>query len=161
MGKGMVMRHRYICWTMLVLGWGLGCQQADKSVLPSSGASTAVTSGTIAGLAGQRYVLEAMVIGGQTYELADTRPTLLVSNEGKVSGLASLNRYMGRLRIDSEGVVSWAGPLAMTRMAGPAELMRQEQAFVEALTKTTRLSVEGEQLYAESEDGQMRLVFKR
>ncbi|MEM8680458.1 MAG: META domain-containing protein [Planctomycetota bacterium] len=61
--------------------------------------------------------------------------TLDFSDEGQVSGSSGVNRYTGQAKI--EGTQIRFGPLASSRMAGPPELMREEQRFLEALSKVT------------------------
>ncbi len=44
-------------------------------------------------------------------------------------------------------------------MAGPQELMKQEEIFLKVLPKTDRLSFEGIRIYVYTKDGQTELTF--
>jgi len=62
------------------------------------------------------------------------RPTFSVS-AGRMSGLASVNRFSATITVvDSTLTV---GPIAVTRMMGPENLMQQEAAYVDALANVT------------------------
>ena len=105
-----------------------------------------------------QWILQKMTIDGNEYDLAGERPFIEFSNNGKVSGFASINRYSGSMQVDGQGRVLWS-PFRSTRMAGPPELMDQESTFLQALPRTQRLRLEGIHLHAQSDDGQVELVF--
>jgi len=100
-----------------------------------------------------------MTIDGQEYELADERPFIKFESDGKLSGFASINRFFGSVQIDNHGAVKWTAPFGSTKMAGPPELMQQEDSFLDALQKTERLSTERIHLYLQNSDGRTELVF--
>ncbi len=60
-----------------------------------------------------------------------TEVTLGFDAEGRVAGSGGCNRFTGSYEITGEGMSF--GPAASTRMACPAEIMAQEQAFFTAL----------------------------
>ncbi len=62
----------------------------------------------------------------------DHTVTLAISEEGRVSGNASVNRYSGPIKLE-DGVME-IGPFMSTRMAGPPEAMETENEFLEALS---------------------------
>ncbi|MCC2636514.1 MAG: hypothetical protein K0Q68_233 [Moraxellaceae bacterium] len=53
----------------------------------------------------------------------------------EVSGYAGVNHYRGMARINTAERQLFMGPLATTRMAGPAPLMQFEGAFLQQLEK--------------------------
>lgn len=65
-------------------------------------------------------------------------PTLKIDGSG-VSGSMGLNRLVGRFE---DGNIS--GPLATTRMAGPPDLMKQEDALLAHLHEADEVIVDGE-----------------
>ena len=66
--------------------------------------------------------------------------TIEFKADGSVSGDSSVNRYRGNVTIDGETIQF--GPLAMTRRAGPPELMEQEARFMKALENVASFRVE-------------------
>ena len=77
-------------------------------------------------------------IGSRTLT-EDRTPTLLMTDEGKASGFAGVNRWFGTYSVD--GSTLKFGMLGMTRMAGPPERMQLEQTYADALAAVTRWSV--------------------
>jgi len=118
-----------------------------------------MTAETFKVIVGMQWILETMTVDGQEYELADEKPFIQISDDQRVTGFASINRFFGSMNIDSEGNVSWPMPLATTRMAGPPESMKQETMFLKILQETDRLARSGIRLYATSKDGNSELVF--
>jgi heat shock protein HslJ len=77
----------------------------------------------------------------------DRTPTLLFDDAEQVAGHSGVNRFSGNL--DSKSLASGAvrmGPFGATRMAGPPELMRQEQQFLEALEQARTIKMTAGQL---------------
>lgn len=69
-----------------------------------------------------------------------SRPTIAFTPEGRVSGHASCNRFMGGYALhDLELSFS---PIGATRMVCPEALMRQEQAFLELLAAVVRYEID-------------------
>lgn len=71
-------------------------------------------------------------------------PQLSFGDDGRLSGSTGVNRLMGRYEV-GEGAVTF-GPLATTRMAGPPELMAQEQAVTGVLSGEVAYAVAGDRL---------------
>ena len=71
-------------------------------------------------------------------------PQLSFGDDGGLSGTTGVNRLMGRYEV-GEAAVTF-GPLATTRMAGPPELMAQEQAVTRALSGEVAYALVGEGL---------------
>jgi heat shock protein HslJ len=106
-----------------------------------------------------QWMLQKMTIDGKEYKLTDENPFIKFENDGKVSGFASINRFFGSIKIDNQGRVKWTAPFGSTRMAGPPELMEQENSFLNALQKTESFSIERIYLYIQTSDGQTELTF--
>ena len=77
--------------------------------------------------------------------LDSAAPTLEFPAEGQAAGSASCNRFSGPVTVAGDSITF--GPLAVTRMACPEAVMRQESAYLEALGKAERFRVEGPFLY--------------
>ena len=110
------------------------------------------------------WTLVRLVVRGQELPLVEgSVATFLIDDADRVAGRASVNRYAGTLApLMPVGEIRWMSPgFAVTKMAGPPELMRQEDAFLLALGQTTHVEVVGERLVLRSEDGAMRLEFRR
>lgn len=76
---------------------------------------------------------QATEIGGSAVS-GSANSDLTIEREGKVHGSAGCNRLMGGLKGDREKVSF--GPLATTKKLCPEEVMKQEQAFLQALGAT-------------------------
>lgn len=78
---------------------------------------------------------ELVELNGQPVSLEGSRaPSLDLANDGLVAGLAGVNRFTGRT--DAQGLREGrfdVGPLAVTKMAGSAELMAFERRYLAAL----------------------------
>lgn len=110
------------------------------------------------------WTLARLVVGGRELPLVEgSTATLLIDDADRVAGRASINRYAGTLAPRMPvGEIRWMSPgFAVTKMAGPPELMRQEDAFLLALGRTTHVEMAGERLVLRSDDGGMRLEFRR
>lgn len=95
-------------------------------------------------LADYKWVVEQ--IGGEGIN-ANSRVTLLFSNDGRIAGRASCNRMNGRYKAAGDSL-TFSG-LGTTRMACPDSLMEQEQRFLDTL--------ESVQTYAISQHGALLL----
>jgi heat shock protein HslJ len=93
-------------------------------------------------LTGQTWVLTELsgkpVIPGSVV-------TAQFSSEGKLSGTAGCNRYMGSYST-SGNKISISSPLASTLMMCEAALMSQETAYLNALGETQTYTISGDQL---------------
>ncbi|MEO5743208.1 MAG: META domain-containing protein [Terracoccus sp.] len=72
------------------------------------------------------------------------RPEVSFGDDGRLTGTTGVNRLMGTYQA-GEGVVTF-GPGATTRMAGPPELMAQEQAVNTVLTGEVPYALVGDRL---------------
>jgi heat shock protein HslJ/uncharacterized protein YecT (DUF1311 family) len=103
-----------------------------------------------------------IVNGVQRQLVADSNVTIAFDPSGKLSGNASINAFAGNFRFDAEGRLQWprAG-FTLTRMAGPADLLAQERAFLDSLRRTVQYHADGRQLVLESANKSVVLTFSR
>ena len=94
---------------------------------------------------------------GGTGVIEDSDPALVLTAEGRISGSTGLNRLAGSYEF-ADGELRCT-PLAMTRMAGPAELMAQEARFMAALERPAPVRLDGWRLILG--DGRRSLVLAR
>ena len=84
--------------------------------------------------------------------------TLEIQEDGKFAGQAPVNRYFGQ--INAQDKTFKTGPVGMTMMAGPPELMDAERDFFAVINDVKSVDVKGGQLTLTGPDGK-RLVFER
>ncbi len=84
--------------------------------------------------------------------------TLDIQEDGKFAGQAPVNRYFGQ--INAQDKTFKTGPVGMTMMAGPPELMDAERDFFAVINDVKSIDVKGGQLTLTGPDGK-RLVFER
>ena len=104
-------------------------------------------------LAGTSWVAALVGVGAARPPL----PEVSFGDDGRLTGTTGVNRLMGSYRV-GEGVVTF-GPGATTRMAGPPELMAQEQAVNAQLTGEVPYALVGDRLTLGS--GEQSLVLER
>lgn len=73
-------------------------------------------------------------------------PHVTFDDQGRLSGASGVNRFSGAYESDDSGKLRLTGPVAVTRMAGPADRMLLEQTFIAALTGVDRFAIEGKTL---------------
>jgi heat shock protein HslJ len=121
-----------------------------------------ITSRGIKDIAGIEWHLKKMITDNKPIALIkDTENTLSCDADGKVAGVATINRYFGNFNLKENGDIVWNKAFGMTRMAGPPELMAQEAAFMEALTHTSRMVLKGSWLTLINENESTRLEFEK
>ena len=92
-------------------------------------------------------------LAGEPVEVVpdDTGPSLLLDlEESRVSGSGGVNLLTVTFVL-AENELRF-GPLATTRMAGPEDAMRREQAFLAALEKVTSYELDGRTLTLLADD---------
>lgn len=104
-----------------------------------------------------RFVRRESALGSPA--LSGTRPYLEFDGAGQVSGHGGVNRLHGTVRVDGDRL--WLGPLASTRMAGPADAMESEDALLAALDHVAAFRIDGHALYLIDADGQTRVQLER
>ncbi len=84
--------------------------------------------------------------GGLTTPLAGSEISLLLAEDGTVSGAAGCNRYSGGYQVDGNSIT--IGPLVTTRMMcnEPEGVMDQEFAFTNALQQAASFEILGAEL---------------
>ena len=92
---------------------------------------------------------------------ATRRPTIQFGEKNRVSGLAGVNRYTVEGAVSGKDGLSWSGPAAATKMAGPPEAMALEDSFLQALQTVTRIELRNGQLRLTSADGTTRMELTR
>ena len=93
--------------------------------------------------------------------IEDSKNTFSCDKKGKVTGVATINRYFGNFNLKENGEIVWSNAFGMTRMAGPPELMKQEAAFMQALPQTSRMYLEASTLTLISKDESTALEFTK
>lgn len=137
----------------------LGCKCSCNKEAPGQNDQIRITSTNLNHIIGTQWILQKMTVDGSEYQLAEEMPFIKFEADGKINGFASINRFFGSMQIDEQGKVEWSKDFGSTKMAGPESLMKQEDAFLQALTKTDELAVEGIYLHAYSDDRKIELVF--
>jgi heat shock protein HslJ len=84
--------------------------------------------------------------------------TLEIQEDGKFAGQAPVNRYFGQINMQDKTFK--AGPVGMTMMAGPPELMDAERNFFMIINDVRSVDVKGGQFTLSGPDGK-QLVFDR
>ncbi len=83
-------------------------------------------------------------------------PGVEFGTDGRITGRTGLNRMMGSFEVvDGELRCS---PLATTRMAGPPELMDQENRLLAALAEPATIELDGDRLVLGTGDHELALV---
>jgi heat shock protein HslJ len=92
--------------------------------------------------------------------LSGSTITLAFDDQGRISGSAGCNRYMGRYTV-SDGVLKLS-PAASTRMACPDDrLAAQEDAYLKALATVSTLRMEADRLELRTATGALAASFTR
>ncbi len=113
-------------------------------------------------ITGIEWHLKRLITDNKSIPLIeDSKNTFSCDKEGKVAGVATINRYFGNFNLKENGDIVWNKAFGMTRMAGPPELMEQEAAFMQALPQTSRMYLKGPQLILASEDKSTSLEFQK
>jgi heat shock protein HslJ len=91
--------------------------------------------------------------------LAGTTSTAVFGDDGRITGSAGCNTYMGPYQTDGQRLT--IGPLATTRMACPQPVMDQETAYLAALQNATRYELESGRLVLRDASGATQAMFIR
>jgi heat shock protein HslJ len=84
--------------------------------------------------------------------------TFAVGDECRISGNASVNRYMGQAKFSGNGALDLSSGFATTMMMGPPEAMKRETQYLAALRQIHRASLENDRLILTGDDS-LRLEF--
>ncbi|MGI9373124.1 MAG: META domain-containing protein [Hyphomicrobiales bacterium] len=89
----------------------------------------------------------------------DVKSTLVINDEGHVSGSGGCNVYTGKAKID--GAKLSFSPLAGTRKLCPESIMSQEDAFFKMLSVVSSYAIEKKELLLKDADGKTLLRLKQ
>jgi heat shock protein HslJ len=128
---------------LLVIGALLALSGCSSSVSPLSGQDSVRTL-TLS--ANTNWVLTSWTTTlGDKQAIAEPAPTLTIGYTGQISGDAGVNRYTGTARI-ANNELNWGTGFALTRRAGPPELMMRENKYLNSLRSTKNVTVRGNKL---------------
>ena len=121
-----------------------------------------ITPQRLKDITGIEWRLKKLITDNKSIPLIkDSKTTFSCDKEGKVAGVASINRYFGNFNLKENGDIVWNQAFGMTRMAGPPELMEQEAAFMHALPQTARMYLKASKLILISKDKSTTLEFAK
>jgi heat shock protein HslJ len=96
----------------------------------------------IQALYGKTLFLRRMIAGGTEVGLPPgAEITVSLTKDGRVEGLAAVNRYFGAWKQLAKGGIEMSRAFATTKMAGPPELMQAEDTFLRALAGVERIEI--------------------
>ncbi|HEY5787923.1 MAG TPA: META domain-containing protein [Microlunatus sp.] len=78
----------------------------------------------------------------------------------RVAGTSGVNRYNASVTSGTDGSLAVDAPIS-TKMAGPADVMAAESAYLRRLQAATSYQVDGDTLVINDADGQLSLTFAR
>lgn len=140
----------------------LACTGTQSASVEKNAVQMQIMPQQIRDIADVEWHLHSLKTDNRTIELiADTKNTFSCNENGKVAGVATINRYFGSFRFGEDGNIIWNKAFGMTRMAGPPNLMEQEAKFMQALPRTSRIYLEKEKLILTSADQSTVLEFKK
>jgi heat shock protein HslJ len=139
----------------------LACAGTQSGETETKTDAMQITPRQLKNITGIKWHLKIMKIDNESIPLIeDTKNTFSCDENGKVAGVASLNRYFGNFSLKEDGEIIWSKAFGMTRMAGPPELMEQEAKFMQALPQTSRIYLKKEMLVLISTDNSTVLEFQ-
>ena len=80
--------------------------------------------------------------------------------DGRIAGTAGVNRYTAAVTSGVDGSFAVEPPIS-TKMAGPADAMAAETAYLQRLQAATSYAVDGDRLVVNDADGEPSLTFSR
>jgi heat shock protein HslJ len=107
---------------------------------------------------GEWTLIKLMLNGSETL-VPPGKITLLLNEDGKVSGSGGCNRYSSSIQVDEKGAIHF-GNILSTKMFC-TDTMQIETGFFNALALVDRITFEGNQLVLASGDGSTRLVLRK
>lgn len=149
---------------MIVIGIStlLACAGTQSGGTGTKTNAMQITPQRIKDITGVEWHLKKLIADNKSIPLIeDTKNSFSCDEDGKVAGVASINRYFGNFTLKEDGEIFWSKAFGMTRMAGPPELMEQEAKFMQALSQTSHIYLKGSQLILASKDKSTRLEFQK
>jgi heat shock protein HslJ len=139
--------------TTLAITLGLISCQPEPSL-------QSVSKKTLSQACNKQWTVAALNTSVGRFSLAPIRPTFNCEPDGRISGNAGVNRYFATFVIMNNGAIEWpSSHVASTKMAGPAELMQQESAYLTALTKTNHIALADNTLVLSNKDRAISISF--
>ena len=140
----------------------MACAGSQPGGSETSADTALDTPESLKDIAGIEWHLKRMKMENEPITLIEgTKITFSCDENGKVAGIASINRYFGSLDLKSDGEIIWRKAFGMTRMAGLPDLMDQETKFMQALPLTTRFYLRKEKFVLASADQSTVLEFEK
>ena len=141
--------------TLITLPLLFACQGSQSDSAP-------VTVSELGQVCDQEWRLHAIEQDGKQLALvADSTVTFQCTLEGRVAGMASVNRYFGGFKLDQAGQIEWAEGFGSTLMAGSEPLMAQEQLYLRSLAMTRNIQLQGDTLLLSNDDNSLVMRFGR
>jgi heat shock protein HslJ len=81
-------------------------------------------------------------------------------SEGRVAGTSGINQYNASVTSSTDGSFAIDAPIS-TKMAGPADAMAAESAYLDRLQAATSYQVDGDTLVLDDAGGEPSLTFTR
>lgn len=96
------------------------------------------SAGNLGSVCGPKWQLKRLRVNGEAVQVQDReRFTFLCNTAGNVMGKSGVNTYRGAMTVTDNGQLLWdTSSFASTKMAGPSQLMQQEQTYLRALAGT-------------------------
>ncbi|MDF3056395.1 MAG: heat-shock protein [Rariglobus sp.] len=150
--------HRLVAIFLLTLG-ALFSFTGCESTAPSSASGqdsirTLTTSGNT-----NWVLVQWTSAGGEKQSIPPPAPTMLIGYQGRISGQAGVNSYVGNVTI-SDGILNWGEHIALTRASGSPELMASENQYLNDLKATRKVTIRQSRLIFTGEKP-LRLEFAR
>jgi heat shock protein HslJ len=146
--------------TIVICGLLIACSAIHPQKAGREPDGMLITPQQLKNIVGQEWHLLEMTRDNDPVALVEnSKMTFSCSGEGQVTGVATINRYFGNLKLTEDGEIVWNKAFGMTRMAGPPELMQQEAAYMGALIKTSRMYLKEAKLVLRNKDRSYLLEF--
>ena len=96
------------------------------------------SAGNLGSVCGSKWQLTRLRVNGATVAIDDkARFTFVCNTEGNVMGKSGINTYRGAMQVTDNGQLLWdTSSFASTKMAGPDNLMQQENTYLRARSGT-------------------------
>jgi heat shock protein HslJ len=135
--------HRFVA-TLLAVGAVLALAGCGSTSTSSSSEQDSIRTLTTSG--NTNWVLVQWTsAAGEKQSIHSPAPTLLIGYQGRISGQAGVNDYVGNITV-SEGVLDWGAHIAATRKAGTTESMENENHYLTDLKATKKVTIRNDRL---------------
>ncbi len=91
--------------------------------------------------------------GGLESLAPESSITATFAEDGTLGGKASINQYTTTYTVSGRDQMTIGAEIAVTRMAGPEDLMAQEAAYLAALPQTSTYEIDGDSLWLRDASG--------